>query len=343
MDSKINKFTKGLLYLIGHPMRAIRIIKTYKHLRGRYRMITIMSHAYLESVYEQKHKKSGLGKIEDNNHKFILYKADGFVHSGGLTDRLKGICTLYMYAKQRQKQFYLSFTHPFNITEYLLPNDYDWVISQEKISYNLKTTAIYTYEHNKDMEKFMKSNSDKIQIHVGCNSRECFKDFSLIFKELFKPSPFLEMQIKSQKENLGSEYISISFRFQNLLGEFTEAKSKPIEKMQQNELINKCIHAIDDIKQRHINIPQILITSDSNKFREIAIHTYTYTYTYIIDHEVGHIDYSDNSKELTAFLDFFLIAGAKKAYQVRTIEMYNSDFPVFAAKSNNVPYEMILI
>ena len=58
---------------------------------------------------------------------------------------------------------------------------------------------------------------------------------------------------------------------------------------------------------------------------------------------MGHIVYGNNGVELAAFLDFFLIAGAEKAYQVRSVDMFKSAFPLFAAKLNNVPYEMIVL
>jgi hypothetical protein len=129
------------------------------------------------------------------------------------------------------------------------------------------------------------------------------------------------------------------------LGEFVEGNSSALDKEEQKSLIDKCLYAINNIMQQHADIEKILITSDSNVFREITAHTYIYIYTYTLPDEVGHIDYAENgkSKELTAFLDMFLISRAKKAYQVRTSAMYNSDFPCMAAKMGNVPYEMILL
>jgi hypothetical protein len=337
----MNKAILGCLYMLSHPARTVKIFNLYKHLHGRYKITIILSHTYIESFYKLKKQVKIAKQYNKTNKQVIVIKYGGLVHSGGLTDRLKGICTLYMLSQKYQLDFKILFIHPFDLTKYLLPNEYDWIIREEEIIYDLKTTAIYTYEDEENAKTFIKQNADKKQLHIGCNSKECFNDFHKLFNELFKPSPFLLMQLAPHREHLGEKYISISFRFQNLLGEFVEANSKPIDRVQQKKLIDKCLLAIDEIRKRHSDIPQILITSDSNVFREIA----TYTYTYTLPNEVGHIDYAESNKckELTAFLDIFLIAGAKKAFQVRTNEMYNSDFPVFAAKMNNVPYEMVLI
>ena len=130
-----------------------------------------------------------------------------------------------------------------------------------------------------------------------------------------------------------------------MFGESEEAKSTSLSPENQKLLINQCLEAIVQIKEVHADIEKILVTSDSNLFRELVTKKFDFVYTYILPEEVGHIDYAEagKGKELTAFLDMYLIAGAKKAYQVRNANMYNSDFPNMAAKINNVPYEMILL
>jgi hypothetical protein len=347
----MNKILRSLIYLAIHPLRATKIMNLYAFLHGKYKYVTILSHAYIESFY--KNKPAAMTAMSTNvnnccrggdmadNQIIIINIHNNLLHSGGLTDRLKGICTLYMFAKKQNLNFKIYFVHPFNLEKYLLANVHDWTIDEKQISYNLKTTAIYTWENEKAAKDFFRKNRNKRQLHIGCNSRECFDDYSKLFNELFKPSPFLLNNLKPHIEMLGGagNYVSISFRFQNLLGEFVEGGSTALDNEEQKELIDKCLNAINNIKQQYADIEKILITSDSNVFREIA------TYTYTLPDEVGHIDYAGagKSKELTAFLDMFLISIAKKAYQVRTAEMYNSDFPCMAAKMGNVPYEMILL
>lgn len=351
----MNKGYQSIFYIITHPVRAVQIINLYRFLKGRYRFTTILAHSFKESVYS----KMEFSKNDDfnpsmifesgtvNNRQTIFSIHDGLLHSGGLTDRLKGICTLYMFAKKQNLQFKIYFVFPFNLEKYLVPNLYAWSVDRNEISYDLNKTAVYTWENERSAHRFFHKNNEKKQLHIACNSDECVPEYSELFHELFKPSIFLEDQIKLHTKNLGGygNYISVSFRFQNLLGEFKEWNSTALKGEDHNLLINKCMSMISDLKNRHKNIRKILITSDSNVFREMVTETYIDAYTYIIPEEIGHIDYAGpgKGKELTAFLDMFLIAGAKKAYQIRTPEMYNSDFPNMAAKINHVPYEMILI
>ncbi|SEG50344.1 hypothetical protein SAMN05421847_2534 [Halpernia humi] len=354
INNRVKKFLISLFYLLTNPVRAVKIMSLYRFLKGRYRATIILSHSYREAFYRRKQGRNNHLKAADFNKKntlenqqIIINIHDGLMRSGGLTDRLKGICTLYMFAKKNNFKFKIYFIYPFNLEKYLVPNNYDWSIEEDEIYYNLTKTAIYTWENEKFAGDFFRLNKSKEQLHVSCNSGECFNHYSELFFELFKPSPFLESKIEFHRQKLGGvgNYISMSFRFQNLLGEFEEGKSTALNEEKRKFLIEKCLIAVNKIKLKHKDAKKILITSDSNIFREIATKTYAYIYTYILPEEVGHIDFADagKGKELTAFMDMFLIAGAEKAYQIRSAEMYNSDFPKMAAKINNVPYEMILI
>ncbi|MDR1782646.1 MAG: hypothetical protein LBR13_00065 [Dysgonamonadaceae bacterium] len=296
-----------------------------------------MAHAYCESFY------NSVFYDDRNNALSVIQIFNGSVHTGGLTDRLKGICSLYEMAKSNGLIYKLFFVHPFDLKKYLLPNKYDWTIDESAIKFNTKHSAVYIYENRECAESFVRQNKTKYQLHIQCNSGESYKNFSFLFNELFRPSDYLRANLDLNKKLLENNYISISFRFQNLLGDFTESGSKPLDIMAKEKLIHKCLDAINEIKISHSEIPTVLITSDSNTFRNIA--TNTYSFLYIIPQEVGHIEFSNNGGDntLAAFLDFFLISGAQKAYQVRTKEMYNSDFPKFAAKLGEVPYKMIEI
>lgn len=333
----------------------MEILYLYKFLKGKYRITTILAHAYKESIYANtKQNKTKLDAFRDHvlssvkeSGQVIINIHDGALRSGGLTDRLKGICTLYMIAKRRNLNFRIFFVSPFDLKKYLAPNIYDWTIDASEISHDLNTTAIYTWENEELADYFFNSSTAYNQLHISCNSGECTNDYSKLFNELFKPTNFLSSKIDSHISMLGGvgKYISISFRFQNLLGEFQEAASVALREDDKNNLIKECLRAIEVIKEAHADIEKVLITSDSNDFREIASANYHYVYSYTLPNEIGHIDYagSGKSKELTAFIDMFLIANAKKAYQVRSKEMYNSDFPNMAAKINDVLYEMIIL
>lgn len=343
---KNNKIFTSIFYLLSHTLRAIYIIKLYRHLHGKYRLKITLVQAYREAIYLTKNSTKQ-SKPTSESKQTIICIHDGLTHTGGLTDRLKGICTLFNYAKKNGFIFKIYFVSPFRLEKYLIPNQYDWLLSENELSYDPEVTSIYTWEDEKFVTPFFNRNKDKQQFHIGCNSRECYPHYSALFNELFTLSPDLQNELQTHIEKLGNKgnYISISFRFQNLLGEFQEANSVSLSKEDQESLIEKCLVEISKIKELHGDISKILITSDSNVFREIAMAKYPYIYSYVFPEEVGHIDYADSgkSKERTAFLDMFLIANAKNVYQIRSKEMYNSDFPVMAAKITDSPYKMILI
>lgn len=347
----MKRIIAAFIYIISHPLRTIKILQLYRFLKPKYRLTIIFAHAYKEALYQKKEKsvtiENPLQKAMSQDTQVIINIHDGMLHSGGLTDRLKGMCTLYSYSKKHNFSFKIYFTHPFFLEKYLLPNEYDWRILSHEISYNLATTALYIWENEALVSDFFKNNKKKQQLHVDCNSAECWAQYSELFHQLFIPSQYLKEQLNPHLEKLGGakKFVTISFRFQNLLGEFKEAESSALHKNEQEYLIEICLKAINDIKNQNKDIDKILITSDSNIFRTLAIKKFPFAYTYIFPKEIGHIDHAEpgKSKELTAFLDMFLISEAKKAYQVRTAQMYNSDFPKMGARINNVPYEMIEI
>lgn len=349
----MQKFFLSVINMVLQPIRTLEIINIYKKLNGRYRLTIILAHSFKEVIYRKKFaaKKSNKNSAQNvdikDTRQVIINIHNGLLHSGGLTDRLKGMCTLYMFSKKENYKFQIFFNSPFNLEKYLLPNVYDWTVSENILSYNLKTTAIYIWENELLARNFFQLNKDKEQLHIDCNSGECFQNYSELFHELFKPSLLLTTELKLHTQRLGGygNYISITLRFQNLMGEFKEGKSTSLDEKECSMLINNCLVGINEIKMKYKNIDKILITSDSNIFREIAANSYSYIYTYVLPEETGHIDYADagKGKEFTAFLDMFLIAKAKKAYQIKSSVMYNSDFPSMAAKINDVPYELILI
>lgn len=349
----MKKTHKAISYLLNNPTRAYKILIIYKKLKGKYLATTVLAHAYKEALYQEKKLKIAerLNFLTiENGIKFtptIVSIHDGTVHTGGLTDRLKGLCSLYIFAKKYKLDFKIHFVSPFILQKYLLPNNHDWNIEEHEISYDLDNVALYTYENEKDAAEFLSHHTKKQQFHVGCNSMECADTYSQIFHQLFVPTPYLKNYVDSHLIQLGGakNYVTISFRFQNLLGEFEEANSRALSKENQEKLINNCIRAVHNIRQNHLDCYKILITSDSNKFRKIISESYSYVHTFVIPDEEGHMDYAaaGKGKELTAFLDMFLIAESKKSYQIRSKEMYNSDFPMMAAKINNVSYEVVLI
>lgn len=158
----------------------------------------------------------------------VIYFADGRTISGGLTDRLIGIVSLYTYCKEHSLPFKIHFTAPFQLSNYLQPNCYDWSIADDEISYDSKQSRPIiirqTSEGVKNYNYVMDKCSRKYQqLHVYTNAmykQECFKQ---MFKELFVPCNTVCRQVDSHLKAMGHKpYIAATFRFQQLLGDFKE-------------------------------------------------------------------------------------------------------------------------
>lgn len=107
-------------------------------------------------------------------------------------------------------------------------------------------------------------------------------------------------------------------------------------------LINKCLQFIKRIKDNHPEVYWILVTSDSISFLDIA--KKSFPYVYVIPGEVFHLDYSSKGDwgYLKSFIDIFMIAGAVKAYNYSTDEMYSgSGFAKNAARIGGTEYENV--
>lgn len=283
-------------------------------------------------------------KGSDNIHGIIVM-VDGRYLQGGLTDRLKGITSIYSYCKKHNISFKLNFINPFILENYLVPNKFDWRITPESICYDLnqvKVRLLNDYEipvslHSLCLHKWLKEGK---QIHLYTNTNFRDEDFHKCFHELFKPSLKLQKQLDICKEQLGGKYISISYRFTTLLGDFKDCINTPLPEKEQEILIQKCLNIIERIVDNAPMHIKILITADSAKFLKRAI---LLPNVYVVEGQIGHFDYESNEdKEMKTFLDYLLIADAEAVYLARTGSMYNSAFARHAAMIGNKPFTEIV-
>lgn len=276
----------------------------------------------------------------------VIYMADGRIKHGGLSDRLRGIVSLYIYCKNQGINFAINFNHPFNLSDYLISNQYDWYISERDLTYSYKDTrpvVIRPYK-NCDNEQLFSTkichNKIHKQLHVYSNVTYQKYNFGSSFNELFRPSSALNEQITYHLSKIGGQYVSITFRFQQLLGDFKEGNYKILNNEDRRALIGKCISAIERIKSNNPEITKVLVTSDSTTFLKIA--EQKIPYIYYVPGDVFHIEYSINDKQFSymkSFLDLFMISKAKIVYFYSTGSMYkNSAFAETAALIGGTKY-----
>lgn len=311
---------------------------------------------------EQKHEKALIRKCynEFSSNKLIsktvIFMANGFCNHAGLCDRFKGMTTLYGWCKENKIDFRIYHIYPFNLNDYIIPNLYDWQISDEQISYNKNQVSVNHCMLNQLVKKQIQSgeiaslehkwfirrlfNSNKKQLHFYTNMYpESDLLFGKYFKELFKPAPRVEDEISNHLKQIGQEYISVSFRFMQLLGDFKDCDGNILLDDQQELLIHKSINILYYIKEQNPDVERMLVTADSIKFLQAARHL---PFVYIIKGEIGHINFIHSDEvNMKTFLDFYMIANAKKIYLAKSGEMYNSDFARRASMIYEKPFKIV--
>lgn len=320
------------------------------------------------------HKGSSKTVVKDNTKK-VVFMLDGRAIHGGLTDRLKGICSVYSYCKLHNIPFYLHAVYPFRLSDYLEPNSYDWTISEEDISYdsNISTPVVLNdYQLNTRFHNYYLSSrllSKKKQIHIYGNTPFLDSHFNESFNELFRPSPRLQSDLDnltatifpplspnlaqqltspqattpltSHPSPLTRHYVAVVTRFQQLLGDFKETGYKTLDEEGKQALISKCINKIEELHNTELQGKQILCTSDSITFLD---EVNKLPYVSIIPGNIVHMDHTSGASFETyekSFLDLFMIAKADEVILLQTDDMYPSGFPKLAAKIGGKNFHLI--
>lgn len=304
----------------------------------------------LKPLYKQLNTQEGMKK-KVKEKTVILMVRNETTFCGGLSDRFRGIISVYQECKQQGLDFRIHFETP-KLIDYLEPNKYDWFINDEDICYDIKRIypcTILTYRsldnikepiaQKKILRFFFKKKFE--QIHVYTNMHSGDNEYGKLFHELFKPSKELQLLIDKHIDALGGEkrYNAIVFRFRQLLGDFKEG-GRTLPVLERENYINRCIELIErehtlDVKQK------LLVTSDSVTFLKIVS---VLPYVYVIPGKVVHIGFTYGAEKKTymkSFVDYFVLSHAKKITLVRDNIMYHSGFALRASMLNNANYSEV--
>jgi len=288
-----------------------------------------------------------------NKRRMIVVMLDGKRKHGGLADRLRGIVSTYYVAKQLGYDFRIHFVHPFPLIDYLVPNTYDWRVSEEELCFNSDDAepmfcgSQATHVEPKFQELWLRKRckNAKKQLHVYTNAwiLRHGPDYSRCFNELFRPSEALQAALDRQEAQFGRDYYAITLRFQQLLGDFIEEPQFTVlAEGEAQQLMDQCIEQIEKLHKKLNDGRRFLVTSDSQRFLDYV--SRQLDYTYVVSGPLAHMDWSENipfETNLKSFLDFYMIMHAHKAYLLQTGKMYNSGFPRRAAQAGNIPFKLI--
>lgn len=279
----------------------------------------------------------------------------------GLCDRLRGMCGVYQICKELGLEYKIAHFVPFALYDYLEPNKVDWRIEEKDIEWDTRLVKIMSWHgaallrpwptshndthnfHFRQFKKVLAKVKNKNQVHVY-NNLECVKyeDINGLFHELFKPTEELQKLVDWNKEQIGGAYISITTRFQNLIGDFYEGKSfgELATEEEKQDYISRCIKKIEEIHNQHPD-KNVLVTSDSVRFLDVAKQL---PYVHVNPGKrchLSHVKDAGHMVYLNSFVDLLTIADATKTYQLVTGRMYKGFFTKTAAAINSRPYELV--
>ena len=288
----------------------------------------------------------------NNGQKQIICMFDGRTDHCGMTDRLRGIVSSYAISKELGYDFRIYFITPFLLEDYLLPNQLDWTIRAEDISYHTADSkVVYCGSNGTLVEPFFqklwlrkcfREAPKQAHVYTNVNILPRGKKFGTLFDELFKPAPAVERAVSEHLEKLQGGYYTMSLRFQRLLGDFHERDGVDISAEEQEALMKRCVEKIAALRASLDPQKKVVLMSDSMRFLEYAAQQLDFVY--YVPGKVQHIDFYDHTPDdvnMKLFVDILLISRAEKAFLLQTGKMYNSGFPRRAAQVGNVPFRHI--
>ena len=264
-------------------------------------------HKFLIPFYKG---KAGGGRSDKHERAVVFMALNETTFSGGLSDRLRGIVSVYAECQRQGRPFRIVF-EPLHLEDYLAPNEYDWRIGEDEIDWDLAKSypcVLLTY-HNDPRNRWqhfvqstvLRSYFRKhcLQLHVFTNMIPSDEEYRTLFHELFKPVDDLQQLIGYHQEKLGGK-----------------GKEK-----------------------------RILVTADSHTFLD-ELMAASLPYVYVMPGKVVHLGFtSDASKAvyMKSFLDMYMLSCSGIVYQATDKLLMRSTFPQRAALLGGAPYREIVV
>ncbi|MCF0215413.1 MAG: hypothetical protein HUK21_02945 [Fibrobacteraceae bacterium] len=295
----------------------------------------------LQSFYSSKAPKT----LQEETKSTLIFMVDGKCLHGGIADRFKGMLSAYAFAKKHNLEFRIHHIFPFPLEQIFLSSQYQWQIAADKISYNsdeAKPILLYREDYDTEEALLWQIKSRHKQYHLYSCAACMDTDYNQAFHELFEFQPFFQNILDQYKAKLGGAYTAVSFRFQNLFGDFPEWKFQPLTSdLAKKDLLERALEALQQIqKNNHGN--KILVTADSTFFLK---HVARIEKVVTVQGESVHIDFPQKETSVDPFLkslvEFFLISKAQQSTLYRDLKYntYPSGFPEYAAKLGNIPFK----
>lgn len=275
-----------------------------------------------------------------SKNRYVLM-CDGIMNHGGFFDRMKGTISIYALSKVQNREFKLYFVNPFHLQEYLIPNQYDWSVSQSELCYDYPyAKPVVGYFEFDFPWRMMLKRKGEVHYYFGYNildriNKRYHTDFTWreLYNELFTPSERLRLMLSNMKQKIGGKYIAVHIRFLNMLGDNNESDSRytTLSPGDQDKLVRCCISQIKNII--HGTTKKVILSTDSNVFMQRA--QTELPDVFVVPGTIRHIDNTTEEtnvdENLKLFVDYYLLAGAEHIYSIVGNGLYRSDFPYYSS------------
>lgn len=330
-----------------------RIGAYIRHLRNYFRLMRMKPPVVVESTRiwrPYSAEAPTLANCTEEEHRAAVFMCDGKKRQGGLTDRLNGLLTTYFLAKKAGKPFRIYWREPFRLEDYLLPNKVDWRIEGDNLSHNLREAypVVVSYKYGKPgcrLRHLLEQRAlgalmrRKRQLHVYTNYAGDY-DYGQLFFELFRPSPEIQERLRPYE---GRKYAAFSFRFQQLLGDFTDTWGDVLPEEQRGALIEKNLSELLKMAEQLPVGTDAFVATDSETFLE-RVAAARHPKIFVVEGDIRHTDLmtsaeADHETVMKTFVDLYLLMRAQRIYRMKTGKMRLSGFPLFASRLTHVPFE----
>ena len=280
-----------------------------------------------------------------------VFMVDGRDGHGGMFDRLKGAISVYAISKILQEDFYINFCYPFELQKYLVPNEYNWLIDKNDIVYSYPySRPLFLYGECYHPTRLFKKRTGQSHFYYGFDSLSDINakygmdyEWGKLYRELFKPTPYLQQYIDLYQNEIGRDYFVIHTRFLNLLGDKVETAINPeLPSDKKTILMEKMLSKIEELSA--YSKMRVMLASDSMTF--IGYMKKNMPDIYVVPGQVKHIDTAgetNDAENIKMFIDYYLISGAKMVYNIVGEGMWPSAFPEYAAKIGNVRFKRVML
>lgn len=285
-----------------------------------------------------------------NEKQKIVICFDGNFPHGGLVDRIKGIISFYEISKILNCEFKVFFNHPFELTDFLKPNEVDWMINEKDLKYpvlsskilylnnDFKTNPLELLKSSKAKSVFVYCNVDYLPVlYPNKNESELNEIWRNNYLELFKISDFLrEKLIETNKPRM-----TFHTRFTTLMGDFSDSTKLILNEKEKQDLIQKVVKSIEKTATLHSN-KEIYVLSDSESFINYIKNNTPYK---TLEGTPKHLENNENQDvnfHLKTFLDFYFLVESDMIFLVKIDKMYNSSFSRYASILGNKSFKYII-